>query len=187
MYAQLMRSINKRILLVGFAITGMLFVSGVAAAIVVGPCNGSVVIDGTTYTPENDSPANPIVIPDEEGLIAAWSGNTDVVIKDHSGNVGVVVGPSTITLATWSGENADDEVQSNGEYNVDDARELLPFDVVGLYELRAAHSGSGGACTGSAMILIEGNPLATPVGAGAVGGVVLAGAGIVMAGRGRKA
>lgn len=83
--------------LAGLVVSGLLLTAGAAAAIFVGPCNGSVKIDGTTYTPENDSPANPIVIPEKEGL-------------------GVVVGPGTIYLATWDGENANDEVESTGEF-----------------------------------------------------------------------
>lgn len=176
----------KRVLIGGFVVLAVLLISGAAAAITVGPCNGLVEIDGIIYTPENDSAANPIVIPDKEGLIAAWSGTTDVVIKDHSGNVSVVVGPGNVVLGAWSGENADDEVQSSGDYAVDDAKDLLPFDVVGLYELSAAHSGSGGTCSGSAMILIEGNPLQTPPGQAAAGGALLGVVGLGLAGRGRK-
>ena len=176
----------RRTLVAGIAITGLVMITGAALAVSVGPCNGSVQIDGVTYTPENDSAANPIVVPDKDGLVAAWTGTTDVVIKNHSGSVGVVVGPGTIVLATWDGENADDEVGSSGDYNVDEARDLLPFDVVGLYELSASHSGDGGTCSGSAMVLIEGNPLQTPVGAGAAGGAALAFVGLVAAGRGTK-
>lgn len=187
MYTRQMERARLRLLLAGVVVFGVLLTAGAAAAISVGPCDGSVKIDGTTYTPENDSPANPIVIPDKEGLVAEWAGSTDGVIKNHTGDVGVVVGPGTINLATWDGENANDEVESKGDYNVDDARDLLPFDVVGLYELRAAHSGDGGSCSATAMILIEGNPLSTPAGQAAAAGAGISFVGLVLAGRGGKA
>lgn len=154
-----------------------------AAAGVDGPCTGSVVIDGVSYGPDNDSPANPIVIPDTDGLVAEWEGSTSSVITDHEGEIGVVVGPGAIRIADWSGENADEETAASGSYAIDDARDQIPFPLVGLYEVSGSHAGDGGTCEGSVMVKIEGNPLSSPIGVAAAGGMLLAAVGLVTAGR----
>lgn len=148
----------------------------VARAAIQGPCDGSVTIDGTTYGPDNDTPDNPIVIPDEPGAVATWEGSTGVPITDHSGEIGIVVGPGVIKLADWSGENADLETTADGTYDLDDARDQIRFPLVGLYEVSGRHIGDGGGCSGTAMVRIDGpHPLTTPIGgAAAVGGVLAA-------------
>ena len=119
----------------------------------------------------------------EKGLVAEWEGSTATPITDHSGEVGIVIGPSTVVLEDWSGENAEEDTGAGGSYSVDDAKDFLPFELVGLYELSAIHSGEGGTCQGSAMLLIEGNPLTTPVGGAAVAGTLIAAVGVIAAGR----
>lgn len=159
--------------------------SGAALAGMQGPCDGSVTIDGRTYGPDNDTADDPIVVPDEPGLVASWTGSTGVVITDHTGKIGLVVGPATVPIDTWGGENAEQEVSAAGDYAVDEARAAMPMKVVGLYELKGSHSGQGGTCSGNAMVLVEGAPLTTPVGAGAAAGTLLALGGLVLAGRPR--
>lgn len=154
-----------------------------AGADIQGPCDGSVTIDGVAYGPQNDTPANPIVVPNTEGLVAAWEGSTGPVITDHTGHLDLVIGPGSVRLADWAGENADREVSASGTYSVDEAFALLPIDVVGLYELTGSHAGNGGSCTGSVMVLIEGNPLGTPIGLVALIGLLLALVGIGLARR----
>ncbi|MDH5371903.1 MAG: hypothetical protein OEX97_03055 [Acidimicrobiia bacterium] len=167
-------------------VLGALLLSGVAAgAAIDGPCRGTVTIDGIVYSEANDSASNPIVIPDEEGLIAFWEGSTNEPITDHTGEIGVVVGPTTINFADWGGDNAALKTDSNGSYAIDDARDVLPISVVGLYKVSGFHRGEGGSCDGSVMVLLEGNPLTTPVGAGAAAGTILAGLGVLSAGRRR--
>lgn len=156
-----------------------------AGASIDGPCDGEVVIDGITYTEDNDTPDNPIVIPAADGLVASWEGRTDNPITDHSGGLGIVIGPGAIRIAEWSGENADRETESSGDYPIDKARDLLPVSVVGLYELRGTHTGDGGTCTGSVMVEIQGNPLSTPIGAVAGVGTLLALGGLLVSGRGK--
>lgn len=175
---------SRRLLLGAVVVGAVLLVPVVAGASVSGPCDGSVTIGGVTYTPANDTAANPIVVPDQPGLIASWQGTTGPPITDFAGDVGVVVGPFTVVIADWSGPNEDEETSSSGDYAVDEARGLVP---VGLYEMTATHTGTGGTCTGTVMVLIEGNPLTTPVGAGAAVGTLATGLGLVAAGRGRKA
>ncbi len=179
---------RKRPWLLAALFAGVIVAVPIAAqAIVVGPCTGSVKIDGVLYGPANDSPQNPIVIPDKPGLIAEWTGETTQgPIKNHTGSVGIVVGPGSIVLAEWAGENADDETTSNGNYSIDEARDTLPVSVVGLYEVEARHSGDEGSCDGRVMVLIEGNPLTTPAGATAGVGTLLALGGLVAAGRGKE-
>jgi hypothetical protein len=174
-------------LLVVLMATALMLTARSAYAAVSGPCDGSVTIDGVRYTSANDSPSNPIIIPDKLGLVASWEGSTTTPITDHTGDIGVVVGPATIVLETWGGPNAEKATSSSGDYSVDEARAQLPVDLVGLYELTGHHVGTGGACQGSVMILIEGNPLATPAGAGAGVGTLLAATGVVLAGRRRNA
>lgn len=181
-------SMNRRTrnLIVGVsAIAVLSAVPAIASAIGVGPCDGAVKIDGIDYDLTNDTPANPIVIPDKPGLVAEWKGQTDGVIKNHTGHVGIVIGPGEVVLAEWSGENADEETESSGDYDIDDARDFLPIDVVGLYEVSASHQGDGGTCSGQVMVLIEGQPLTTPVGGGAAVGGLLALGGLALAGRGK--
>lgn len=157
-----------------------------AEAAVDGPCDGSVTIAGIKYTPANDTAANPIVVPDEPGLVAEWEGSTTVPIINHNGQAGVVIGPSTWVLATWKGANGEKATDADGNYSIDDARNSVAIDLVGLYEITAMHAGDGGACDGSVMVLFEGSPLTNPVGAGAGVGTLLAGVGVGFAGRRRN-
>lgn len=181
------RASVQRMLLLSVAVAVWLLPSTAGAA-VDGPCTGTVEIDGITYTPENDSADNPIVIPDKPNLVATWTGSTTTgPITDHVGEIGLVIGPATVVIEDWAGENAEETSSAGGEYAVDDAREFLPFDVVGLYEVEGFHNGNEATCQGGAMVLIEGSPLSTPLGAGAAAGTLIAAAGLVMAGRGRKA
>ncbi|HUH07573.1 MAG TPA: hypothetical protein VML96_07175 [Egibacteraceae bacterium] len=178
----------RRFLVVAATVTAAvaLPLAAAASAGVSGPCDGTVTIDGRTYGPANDTPGNPIVIPAESGLVAEWEGHTDVVITKHSGSVGVVVGPAAIPIAKWAGDNAEEAVEASDSYPIDSARDLLPVDLVGLYQVEGKHDGEGGSCSGSAMVRIEGNPLATPVGAGAAVGTLVTGAALGAAAMGRK-
>ena len=88
-------------------------------------------------------------------------------------------------FADWDGPNADEKQSAKGDYQIDNARDQLPINLVGLYEVSGFHRGEGGDCEGSVMILLEGNPLATPVGGGSAAGAVLALVGVLSAGRAR--
>jgi hypothetical protein len=122
----------------------MLLIGVGAGAAIDGPCRGTATIDGIVYSEANDSADNPIVIPDQDGLIAFWEGSTDAPITEHTGELGVVIGPATINFADWGGENSDLETESSGSYAIDDARDVLPINLVGLYEVSGFHSGEGG-------------------------------------------
>ena len=159
--------------------------AGVAGAGKSGPCEGSATIDGVRYDHTNDTAEDPIVVPEEkDGVIVAWEGSTGSPITDHTGSVSVLVGPIPIEVADWGGANADMEVTASGQYDMTRLPEFLK-SVTGLYEVQAEHSGQGGTCEGTVMVLLEGNGLATPIGAGSVVGTVLTGIGLLFAGRGR--
>ena len=161
-----------------------------SAAITTGPCDGTVTIEGVTYTPANDTRDNPVVVPDGTGLIVDYTGNTGgVVIKNHSGYIAVHVGPVPIKVATWAGKNADEEIEKTDTYALDEAYDKLPVDIVGIFRVSGKHDGKGGVCEGFAYVKIEGNPLTTIPGAvatvvtlAAAGGMV--GAGIAKKGKG---
>ncbi len=158
-----------------------------ALGVIDGPCSGTVTIDGVEYDESNDTENNPIVIPDKPGLIASWTGQTDNPITNHRGTVGIVIGPATWEIEDWEGENAENSQSARGDYAVDDAKDFLPFDLVGLYELQGSHAGDGGTCDGSVMLLIEGNAATTPIGVASIVGTLAAGTGVAMAGRKKAA
>ncbi len=139
-----------------------------ARANVTGPCNGSATIQGVTYTPANDTPSNPVVLPNEKGVVASWEGSTDGPIHNHHGEIGVDVGPFTIKVADWAGENKKDEVQKKGKYQLDDAYAKLPLGIVGIFRVSGFHEGDEARCDGFVYVKIEGNPLATVPGAASV-------------------
>lgn len=158
-----------------------------ASANVTGPCDGSATIKGVTYTPNNDTPGNPVVIPNEKGVIVDWQGNTGgVVIKNHTGQIAVDVGPFGVVVADWSGENANKETEKHGKYNLDDAYDKLPVDLVGIYRVSGFHHGEGGACDGFVYVKIEGNPLSTVPGAGAAVLTLGMGALVLTAGKAKR-
>jgi hypothetical protein len=171
---------------------GMLALLGLTAApasanVTEGPCDGSVTIKGVTYTPENDTKDNPIVVPDEPGLTFTWHGDTGgTVITDHHGQIGVSVGPGVVPVAEWANPNTGEETSKDGSYNIDTAWEKIGMHLVGIYRIEGSHEGTGGTCEGFAFVKIEGNPLTTPVGAGAVGLTLLTGAGVLFAGKAKK-
>ena len=80
--------------------------------------------------------------------------------------------------------------------NIDDVQATKPGavyvlgnelnNIVGIYQLTAFHDADGGNCDADAMVKLEGNPLSTPIGAGATAGLVVTGAGMLSAGLKRK-
>lgn len=183
-----LRSARRLGLVIGVAAVAALFTfPAVALGVIDGPCSGTVTIDGEQYDESNDTADDPIVVPDKPGLIAAWTGHTDNPIKNHTGRVGIVIGPTTWEIEDWEGENAEETKDAKGDYAVDDAKDFLPIDLVGLYELTGSHSGEGGTCEGSVMVLIEGNAATTPIGIASIVGTLAAGTGVALAGRQKAA
>lgn len=151
-----------------------------------GACWGTAVIKGETYSPANDTPSNAIPIPDEEGVLIDYTGMVDFENLDHGGEIGVTIAGFDIGIADWGGPNANDTRSTVGIYELDDAYDKIddtvPFGrVPGIWIVSGSHDASGGECSGSAMIKIEGNPLTHPVGWVALGGLALTGAGLALA------
>jgi hypothetical protein len=57
-------------------------------AAVTGGCTAEAVIDGVAYGPDNDTPANAIVIPDRDDAMASWSGEVPYANTNFSGDAG---------------------------------------------------------------------------------------------------
>lgn len=178
-----MRMRRRSALAAGVACVWAVVTATAAGASVTGPCDGSVTIDGVTYGPDNDSTSDPIVVP-ADASEASWEGTTGTPITDHRGQLEVVLGPGAVEIASWSGENADREVRAEGTHSITATRAELGVDLVGVYVLRGRHEGTGGACTGSVVVRLEGSPLSTPVGQGAAAATLLGLAGVAAAGAG---
>jgi hypothetical protein len=178
----------RRVLhLAALAIPTVLLIGSPASAGVTGGCNAKATIGNQTYTPANDTAANPVVLPNEGNLDIHYVGTSRKVIKDHSGFIAVVVGPDSVKVAEWSHPNRGGAKRAEGDYPLDAAYgRLLPFDLVGLYEIEGEHVGKGGRCDGSAMVLIEGNPLTTVPGATAAGLTLVTAIGMGVAAAGKK-
>ena len=140
-----------------------------------GGCTGSVVIDGKTYGPNNDTVDNPIVVPiEKDGLVANWEGQVPFDNRNHQGNLGIVVGPFTIQIADWGGPNDGNDQGNSGSYSIEEFRDLFPVPLAliprGVYQLSGEHSADGGKCTGTVMVELQGS--------GTVGIASVAGAGV---------
>lgn len=163
-----------RRVLVLFALVSLTWVVAVpASASVTGGCRGSATIQGVTYTPGNDTPSNPVRLPAELDVPIDYKGSVPFENKGHSGWIGVDIANFTVRVFEWSHPNQGNDQEAEGTVSTTDVYEALPFDIVGLYRVSGAHAASGGSCTGFAYVLIEGNPLATPIGSVAVIGALV--------------
>jgi hypothetical protein len=153
-------------------LTGALIMTvvGPAGASVSGPCDGNATIQGITYTPDNDTPSNPIVLPNRDGVTIPYEGNVGFSNKGFNGKIGVTIVGVNVLIDDWDGVNDDDIRTKVGKYELDDFYSQVDSTVPGgrvpgLWRLWVEHSADGGSCSAFAMIKIEGNPLSTPVGA----------------------
>lgn len=154
----------------------LLLGAGTAEAGISGPCPSNenfAIIEGTRYTPANDTADDPVVLPAGETLQIEYTGTTTAAITDHQGEIAIDIGPAGYVVETWGNPNKPrPKMTKAGTYTLE-----VP-NVVGIFDVSGFHSGTGGRCDGFAVVKIEGNPLTTPVGAGAVGGTALAAAGV---------
>jgi len=165
------------------AVAALVLLPMVAHADVTGGCTGVVIIDGIEYGPENDTPDNPIVVPDRAGVTAEWAGEVPFANTNFAGEAGIVVGPTTIRFASWSGANSEDIRAAAGTYSLDELKAELPVDVgvAGIYQVKGFHEADGGRCTGMVFVKFEGNPLSTPLGVVAVVGIIISALGLFTA------
>ena len=152
--------------------SGMLFAAQPAHADVTGGCEGSADFNTDSegpYTPDFDTRDNPIIVPKDDGTIAAWQGSVPGENTNFSGKVEIRFGPVWIEVADWgfpdhNGENVDDERDDRGEYNMDELWEEIPKNLVnGIYEARAFHDADGVDCEADFFVKFEGNPLGSPI------------------------
>jgi len=172
--------LRRKVLLVTFVLLALVGIAAVANASVTGGCTGSAVVDGITYGPNNDTAANPIVIPlDKSGVTAAWEGSVPFQNTNDHGTASMVFGPWTVQIAEWGGANSEDKRSASGTYSLDDLTAKLPVSKslvpAGLYEVTVTHAADGGQCKGTVMVQIKGDLLSSPVGIGTVAGTVVTG------------
>jgi len=174
---------NRRVAAAGAFVTALILVVAIpASADLTGNCSGSATIDGIDYDASYDTADNPIVVPeDREGLRIPYEGSVTMANTNYLGAVSIVIGPVTVNVADWGlDENIDDikTTEPGAIYVL--GNELN--NIVGIYQLTAFHDADGGDCDADAMVKLEGDPLSTPIGAGATAGLVITGAGVVSAG-----
>ncbi|MCH7668424.1 MAG: hypothetical protein IIC71_04355 [Acidobacteria bacterium] len=161
---------KKIVLAVLVGVLATVLVGPASASVTQGDCAGSATILGVTYTPDNDTPGNPILLPNRDGVVIPYEGGVGFVNTNHSGEIGVTVAGINIKVDDWAGTNEDDDRQTMSEYRLDEFYQLLDDRVPGgrvpgLWRLWVTHNADGGNCTAFALVKIEGNPLATPLGA----------------------
>jgi len=165
---------GKLVLVLG-VMASVLILPATALAGIEGGCTGSVVIDGNTYGPNNDTVDNPIVVPiEKDGIFANWEGQVPFDNENNQGEIGIVVGPFTIKVADWGDANTAKSPGNSGSYSIDEFKDQFPVPESliprGVYQLSGEHSADGGKCTGTVMVKLEGS--------GAIGIASVVGAGI---------
>lgn len=165
---------TTRLAIVLGVLLSVLILPATALAGIDGGCTGSVVIDGNTYGPNNDTVANPIVVPiEKKGVVAIWEGKVPFDNENNQGDLGIVVGPFTIQIADWGDPNPANSQGNSGSYSIDEFKDEFPVPESliprGVYQLSGKHTADGGTCTGMVMVKLEGSGtigIASVVGAG---------------------
>ena len=174
-----------RLAIVLGAIVSVLILPAGALAGIEGGCTGSVVVDGNTYGPDNDTVGDPIVVPiEKEGVVANWEGKVTFDNENNQGELGIVVGPFTIQIASWGDPNTANSQGNSGSYSIDEFKDEFPVPESliprGVYQLSGTHTADGGTCTGMVMVKLEGSGtvgIASVVGVG-VTFITMMGAGL---------
>jgi len=124
---------------------------------------------GTLTGPAASSPDVPFVV-DRKGKVA-WQGSAPLIT---SGTYGL----SVFGLPIWGGEFTNDEGKTSADGTVTVA-DVLPVDLVGLFQVSGSVKGEGGACEGSAWVKLAGDPLTSIPGLVGIALVVLGGLGVL--------
>ena len=136
-------------------------------------CAGSAVItgtDGKTY-PVN---ATDVQADIPRGGSAAYTGSTNPVSHNHSGQVKVQIGPAKVKIYSWSGRNDSNKPSSSGVREMPDLKQAPP----GKYKLTGFHSAAEGSCSGHITLILKGGLLSTTAGKAAVAGTLVTAAGL---------
>jgi hypothetical protein len=149
-----------------------------AGADITGPCtlmalstdaNGKQLdeLDG----PGTSDPNNPFDV-DRKGNVA-WTG-TGPAITTGTYNL------SIYGLPIWSGtiDNPTGKTSADGVLTLAD---ILPVDLVGVVEVGGSVSGTGGSCSGSAWIRLDGDPLTSIPGLVGIGAAIIGLLGVLTA------
>jgi predicted ribosomally synthesized peptide with nif11-like leader len=110
---------------------------------------------GTKVTAPTVNPASksdPIVVNWDDKMV--YSGSSSAVITDHKWTASVAGFP----VASGGSANAKHESAVTGSVEI---RKALPLKLTGLYYVSFELSGTGGSCTGSMWLKLDGNPLTT--------------------------
>lgn len=167
-----------RLSLVGLALlnASLLLAAGSASAEITGPCSGS--FGGQDAAGLSSTSAADAVPVSEEGEVA-WSFTSTGGAEIVSWTVDLFYGPFSAQVASGSDPEPDEEPDTT-KGDIASVADYAWMGV-GLYKVSATVGlHGGGACTGTVLVNVEGNPLTTVVGGGAaviaVGGAVGMGA-----------
>ena len=171
----------------------LVLVPGTAQArVTAGGCDGWVEIPDENgakqrYTPANDTPSTAIPIPDRDGVIIEYRGDTPWGNENHSGAVYLHVAGLKIKIDDWAGDDKD-TMHKQDMYELDDAKDVIedfvPLDfLTGVYKVSATHKADAGNCAGFAMVKIGGSPAGTVVGWIVITVIVITAFGVFRAGR----
>ncbi len=152
-----------------------------SGAAITGPCTLTATSTSTTGEPDTlmgpatSDPNNPFDV-DRNGSVT-WSGTGPAIT---SGTYQLTV----YGLPIWSGDidNPDGKTSADGVIQLAD---ILPIDVVGVIEVGGSVSGTGGSCSGSAWIRINGDPVTSIPGLVGIGAGILGLVGVLSAIPGR--
>lgn len=124
---------------------------------------------GSITGPATSSPDAPFVV-DRKGEVA-WQGTAPLITRG-------TYGLSVFGLPIWGGEftNADGTTSADGTTLVSD---ILPIDLVGVFQVSGSVKGEGGACEGSAWVKLAGDPLTSIPGLVGLSLAVLGGLGVL--------
>jgi hypothetical protein len=161
--------------------------AGPAGADVVTPpgaCFGSGTWESTgqTETSPDHVPSDVIAIPQQDTV--AWTGQvgdgTGSERREIGGEIRVQLPIGSVVVDDWGGES--ERYANEGEHTYE-----LPSAVIGIeMTLSGTHSEGGSeVCSGSVGMVVEGGLFDNPLAAGAVGGLVVSGAGLAFAAKGK--
>jgi len=124
---------------------------------------------GSITGPASSSPDAPFVV-DRKGEVA-WQGSAPLIAKG-------TYGLSVFGLPVWGGEFTNDDGKTSADGTVKVA-DILPVDLVGVFQVSGSVKGEGGSCEGSAWVKLAGDPVTSIPGLAGIALAVLGGLGVL--------
>ncbi len=124
---------------------------------------------GTITGPAASSPNAPFVV-DRKGEVG-WQGSAPLISKG-------TYGLSVFGLPVWGGEFTNDDGKTSADGTVKVA-DILPVDLVGVFQVSGSVKGEGGSCEGSAWLKLAGDPVTSIPGLAGLALAVLGGIGVL--------